>query len=318
MKLTEGRYAGYVGEEPEYEQWATFGSGIGNTDVGAAMVMSNEVDRLGMDTNEMGWVLGWVMECYEKELLSRDDLDGLEMTWGNAEATRELMRNIAHRRGFGDVLAEGVMRASRKVGTEAEKLAVYTPKGTSPRGHDHRGRWSEMFDTVVSSMGTYESHLGAVPNFEDYGLPAKIGNFDADMIALAVAKTKGSVQFEDSLVTCRFVTGAHLHLLCRALEAAAGWDFDFEEAMNVGRRAVNTARVFNLRRGIGHELERPSERYGSTPVDGPNAGVGIMPHWDRMLGIYYENMGWDREKGVPLPETLRKLDLDDLVAELPK
>lgn len=318
MKLTEGPYAGYEGEEPEYEQWAAFGAGIGNTDVGGAFVLSNEVDRLGMDCNEMGWVLGWTMECYEKELLSRDQLDGLQMTWGNVEAARQLMRNIAHRKGFGDVLAEGVMRAARKIGGEVAKFAVYTPKGNSPRSHDHRGRWSEMFDTVVSSTGTYESHLSAMPDLEPYGLPARIGDFDADVTAEAVAKTKGAVQFEDSLVTCRFVTGMHLDLLCQAVEAATGWDFDSQEAFHVGRRAVNIARVFNLRRGIGHELERPSERYGSTPTDGPNVGTGIMEHWDKMLEIYNENMQWDKKTGVPLPETLRSLGLEDLIADLPK
>jgi aldehyde:ferredoxin oxidoreductase len=318
MKLTEGPYAGYEGEEPEYEQWAAFGSGIGNTDVGGAFVLSNEVDRLGMDCNEMGWVLGWTMECYEKELLGPDQLDGLQMDWGNVEAARQLMRNIANRKGFGDVLAEGVMRAAQKIGGETLKFAVYTPKGNSPRGHDHRGRWSEMFDTAVSSMGTYESHLGGTPNKEAYGLPEQIGDYDPDMIAEAVAKTKGVMQFEDSLVTCRFVTGARVGQLCEALNAATGWDFDLQEAFLVGRRSVNIARMFNLRRGIGHDLEHPSERYGSTPTDGPNAGTGIAEHWDKMLEIHNENMQWDKKTGVPLPETLRSLDLEDMIADLPK
>jgi aldehyde:ferredoxin oxidoreductase len=317
MKLTEGKHAGYEGEEPEYEQWAAFGSAIGNPDLGGAFVLSNEVDRLGMDCNEMGWVIGWVMECYEKELLSQDDLDGLQMDWGNVEAARQLVRNIANRRGFGDILAEGVMRAARKVGGEAARLAIYTAKGNSPRGHDHRGRWSELFDTSVSSMGTYESHLGGTPNKEAYGLPAQIGDHDPDLIAEAVAKTKGAVQFEDSLVTCRFVTGMYLDLLCPAVEAATGWDFDFREAFNLGRRAVNLARVFALRRGIDHRLERPSERYGTPAPDGPHAGIPIMEHWDRMLEVHHRNMGWD-SNGVPLPETLRSLGLEDVIRDLPK
>ena len=106
--------------------------------------------------------------------------------------------------------------------------------------------------------------------------------------------------------------------LCEALNAATGWDFDLQEAFLVGRRSVNIARVFNLRRGIGHELEHPSERYGSTPIDGPNAGTGIAEHWDRMLEIHNENMQWDKKTGVPLPETLRGLDLGDLIADLPE
>jgi len=318
MKLTKGPYAGYVGEEPEYEQWAAFGSVIGNCDVGGAMVLANEVDRLGMEANEMGWVIGWVMECYEKEVLSRDDLDGLEMTWGNVEATRQLVQNIAHRRGFGDILAEGVMRASHKVGGEAAQCAIYTFKGNTPRGHDHRGNWYELFDTSVADFATMESNPGLIPNHPAYGLPERTEAFNADQMATAIAKTKGALQLQDSLVTCRFVTGSHLDLLCSTVEAATGWDFDFQEALDVGRRGVNIARVFNVRRGLGTDRERPSKRYGSTPVDGPNAGISIQPNWDRMLGVYYENMGWDKETGAPLPATLRSLGLDDLIDDLPK
>ena len=120
--------------------------------------------------------------------------------------------------------------------------------------------------------------------------------------------------FEDSLVTCRFRPDA-LDLLSQAVNAATGWDMDFQEAMTVGRRAVNRARVFNLRHGIGPELDRPSARYGSTPSDGVAAGRGIGPHWDLMLSNYYGLMGWS-EQGVPLPETLRGLGLDDAVADL--
>jgi len=95
MKVTEGPYAGYFGKEPEYEQWAAWGSQIYQEDPGAAVMLSNEVDKLGLDCNEAGWIAGWVMECYEKGALTRDDLDGLEMTWGNVEATLSLVKNIA-------------------------------------------------------------------------------------------------------------------------------------------------------------------------------------------------------------------------------
>ena len=86
--------------------------------------------------------------------------------------------------------------------------------------------------------------------------------------------------------------------------------------MVVGKRAANLARAFNLRAGIGAELDRPSMRYGSTPLDGLLAGHGIMPHWDSMLKNYYEKMGWDVSTGVPLPETLINLELEDVVPHL--
>ncbi|OYT48473.1 hypothetical protein B6U79_02960 [Candidatus Bathyarchaeota archaeon ex4484_231] len=76
-------------------------------------------------------------------------------------------------------------------------------------------------------------------------------------------------------------------------------------------------RVFNLRHGMDLSLEAPSPRYGSTPVDGPAEGVGIMRRWGFMVRNYRRLMGWDEETGVPLPETLRKLGLEELVKDLP-
>jgi len=137
MTVTEGRYTGYFGKEPDYEQWAAWGPQIGQTDPGAAVMLSNEVDRLGLDCNESGWIVGWVMECYEKGLLTSDDLDGLEMTWGNVVATHTLLRNISYRKGFGATLAEGVKRAAEHIGGEAVRLAVYTMQPNTPRTHDH-------------------------------------------------------------------------------------------------------------------------------------------------------------------------------------
>ncbi|MDP2950404.1 MAG: aldehyde ferredoxin oxidoreductase C-terminal domain-containing protein [Chloroflexota bacterium] len=310
MKIKDGPYAGYEGEEPEYEQWAATGSAIGQTDVDTAAVLSNDVNKLGMENNEVGWLIGWVMECYERGLLDKDDLDGLEMRWGNGEGARQLLSNTAHRRGFGNILAEGVMRASQRVGGDAGRCAIYTPKGGSPRGHDHRSRWSEMLDTSVSNTGTMETMVVAIRRPEDYGLPKPIDPFNPQVVAAAVAKSKGAMQFEDSMVTCRFITHMDVPLLCRALEASTGWHFTFDEALTMGRRVVNMMRVFNLRRGLGKRLEYPSERYGSTPTDGPNAGKAIQPHWDDMLRTYYRLMGWDEATGVPLPETLRSLGLE--------
>lgn len=122
--------------------------------------------------------------------------------------------------------------------------------------------------------------------------------------------------FEDCLGTCRFTTRGPLSAVAGAVAAATGWDFTMSEGMEVGRRTVNLLRAFNLRRGLTSELEYPSKRYGSTPVDGPAAGKSIAPHWDDMRASYYRLMGWDLETGRPLPETLEALGLGDVAAEL--
>jgi aldehyde:ferredoxin oxidoreductase len=313
LEITEGEYAGRTIEEPEYEGMAACSSLVGIDDVTMTVVLANETDRLGIDTNETGWVMAWVLECYEKGILTKEDTDGLEMTWGNGEAIMAMMNKIANRQGFGNILAEGVMRAAQHVGGEAPKLAIYTQKGNTPRSHDHRVQWLELFDTCVSNLGTLETHSSAP--YKLLGLPFPYDTFDPEVISTVEAKIKGAMVFEDSLVTCRYQTATALDLLCRAVNLATGWNIDVQEAMTVGKRAVNLARVFNLRHGISPKLDAPSVRYGSTPVDGVAAGRGIMPHWDKMLRNYYNLMGWD-ENGRPLPETLRNLGLDFIIPQV--
>lgn len=313
MKVTEGPYTGFVGEEPEYEGWSSWSSVIGQTDPGTALMLANEVDNLGMDTNEASWVIAWLMECYEKGILTSSDTDGLEMVWGDEKVTKEMLHKIAHREGIGDLLAEGVMRASRKIGGEAPNMGIYTMKGNTPRSHDHRAVWWEMFDTCVSNTGTIEN-LSRFPR-EQLGLPAVYDEFSPEEVSTLVAKSKGAMAFEDSVVLCRFASCSNLALQTRLINAATGWDLTVDDVMMVGRRAVNLMRAFNLRHGVSSELDAPSPRYGSVPVDGPVAGKAIMPSWNDMVQNYYKHMGWDRN-GRPLPETLIILGLENVIPHL--
>ncbi len=308
MEVKEGPYAGVV-EEPEYEQLAAWGPAIGQDDVEAAFMLSGLTDRLGFENNEAGWLTGWLMECFEKGWLTKEQTGGFEIRWGDAQAAKELLHMIASRKGFGDILGEGVKRGSEKIGGPAAEAAIYTLKGNTPRGHDHRTRWAEMFDTCVSNTGTIETHTSVMG-------PDAQGPGDWKAVSTEVARTKGLMQLEDSVGTCRFNTRMNAEHITAAVSAATGWDFTPKEAKRVGLRAVNLMRAYNLRAGIGAEHDRPSARYGSTPVDGPHAGLGIMPHWDEMLSNYYSLMGWHPETGIPLPETLRDLGISYVIRDL--
>lgn len=307
VKVTEGPYTGYVGEEPEYECMAAWGPVIGQTDPGSAIMLSNTADQLGIDSNEGGWLIGLVMECYEKGILKKSDLDGLEMNWGNVENTKAMLHKIAHREGFGDVLAEGVMRAAQRIGGEAPNMGVYLLKGHAPRGHDHRARWGEILDAATSGTGTIETGPMAVAD-----------PLSPELVVEMVAKKKVR-SFADSLVVCVFPTmtmqSNEISHLVAMLNASTGWDFTKEEALKMEMRVVNLLRVYNLRHGIGREVEMPSSRYSSAPVDGPVAGLSIRPHWGEMIGNYYKLMGWDKD-GRPLAETLRNVGLEDIISDI--
>jgi aldehyde:ferredoxin oxidoreductase len=315
VTVTEGAFKGFVGEEPEYECLAAWGPQIGNTDLGAIVMLTKEADKLGIDCNEATWSIGWAMECYEKGVFTKRETDGLELTWGNVEAVKELLNRIARRQGYlGNLLADGVMRASKKVGGEAQNWAVHTLTGASPRSHDHRGRWEELLDTCFANTSTIESTWGGThPQLVDMNPVSD--RFSHEEWLNLLTKYTGIRQFDDCVGTCRLALGNPKQVL-ECFNAVTGWNWTLEDAFTMGRRVINLLRVFNFRHGLKIENERPSKRYGSVPIDGPAAGKDIMAKWEWYRTNYYTSMGWDPKTGKPLPETLRKLGLEGVIKDL--
>lgn len=308
VRVTEGPYEGYTGDEPEYEVFAGWGPLIGQRDPGAVVMLSGTVDRLGLDSNEASWLIAMIMECYEKGVLSKSDTDGIEMHWGNVEGAKAMLFKIAARDGIGDTLANGVMRAAQTIGGEALDIAVYIAKGHAPRNHDHRARWLEMVDIATSDCGTIA--VGPQPISEPLSPEAIVETLTKKRIR----------SFVDSLVICAFpsmtMTTDKIDYLVQMLSMVTGSDHTELEAKTTALRIDNLLRVFNIRHGIRPDTEIPSQRYSSTPVDGPAKGVNIRPHWDSMLDAFYSEMGWDRVSGKPFPETLRNLGLNSVINDI--
>ena len=311
--IRSGENKGKIVDEPEYEGWSGCGWTIGATDREGIAWLNTQCDRACVDVNEFGWVCGWVMECYEKGYITRQQL-GFELKWGDIKGANRLLEMIAHREGFGAILAEGTKRAAEKLGGEAQKCAVYFVRGATPRGHDHRGRWDEMLDVATSSNGTMETGNPTHPT--EVGQPARINPFDGEAVAKNVAGLRGRRAFEDSLGICIFTTRTRLENICRALSAATGWYYSVEEAIRFGRRTGVINRATALRCGHTPAMEYPSERYWSTPVDGPAKGQSIRAQWEKMVDTWYAEVGYDRKTGKPLPKTLKDLGLDWLAKAL--
>ena len=311
IRVKEGPYAGLEAEEPEYEGIANIGSNLGIANAEAVVYLNYLCDDLGMNVTEAGWVVSWLMECCEKKLLGAYQ-DEARVSFGNVKDVEGILGKIAHRTGkIGELLAEGVMRASQAVGGDAELAAVYTRKGCSPRGHDHRARWTELVDTCFSNTGTIEATMGR-------RFPAQLGEPYKDFFdPIAVASTNGRIngwrQFEDAIGVCRFCTGNAAEGTVKAVTALTGLELDIPAATHIGRRIVTLLRVYNCRSGLTKEMERPSSRYGSTPIDGPVKGKSIMPHWDSITSTYYESMGWDPETGTPTEKTIREMGIEGLM-----
>ncbi|HEV8617712.1 MAG TPA: aldehyde ferredoxin oxidoreductase C-terminal domain-containing protein [Methylomirabilota bacterium] len=311
--IRQGPHKGAVVDEPEYEGWSGAGWTIGATEMQGVAWLNTQIDRACVDVNEFGWLCGWVMEGVEQGWITRQQL-GFDLKWGDTEGANRLLQMINKREGFGDLLAEGVKRAAEKLGGSALEAAVFTAKGASPRGHDHRARWEEMLDTCTSSTATMET--GNPVHQTEVGLPARINPFDGEQVALIVAGCRGRRNFEDSLGICIFTTRTRLENVCRALSAATGWTYTVEEAMRQGRRTAAINRAVALRCGLTPDLEKPSPRYGSTPHNGPAKGQSVSAQWEKMVDTWYGLVGYDRKTGKPRPETLKALGLDWLAKEL--
>jgi len=319
IEIKSGPHKGAIVEEAEFEATAAFSSVIGNTDVDACEWLNNLNDRLGMDAKEQAFTIGLAIECYEKGLITKKDTDGLELKWGNVQAVETLLHKIARRNGFGNVLAEGVMRAAQKIGGDAPKFAVYNKKGHAPHVQDHRGMWAMQFGMAMTDLGA-----GTAGDMGDMGdLADALGGaiMDPSLAFSAEAVPKISCQlgrrgnFVDCLGVCMFVSGVQLKTLAETLSAVTGWDYTWLDCLHVGDRTANMMRLFNIRCGQTREHDWMSPREYEAPTEGPAKGMSAAPEWDKMVDIFYEAMGWDKA-GRPLPETLRRLGLEDVGKEM--
>ncbi len=312
--IRQGEHKGKIVDEPEYEGWSGCGWTIGAVrDRDGVAWLNTQCDRACVDVNEFGWVCGWVMECMEKGYITEKQL-GFRLEWGDIKGADRLLQMLSHRQGLGALLAEGVKRAAEKLGGPAQDCAIYFEHGATPRGHDHRGRWDEMLDVATSGTGTMET--GNPVHQTELGEPARINPFDGEAVARQVARLRGRRAFEDSLGICIFTTRTRLENVCRALSAATGWYYTVEEAMRFGRRTAAINRATRLRCGILPGAERPSKRYSSTPHDGPAKGQAVSAQWEKMVDVWYGEVGYDRKTGKPLPRTLKDLGLDWLARDL--
>jgi aldehyde:ferredoxin oxidoreductase len=311
VKVRKGRYKGFVGEEPEYEIFAGFGPNWGISDPGAVIALNSLNDRLGMDAKEAAFVVSMVMEGYDKGVLSRSDVDNLDVKWGNVEALEEILRKISYREGIGDVLAEGVKRAADRLGKPFGEMAVYIKRGNAPHIHDSRTRWCTLFNQVVSNMGSQEGIDMTLRASAELGIEKPASTPD-EYLAVVEAKTAPKRQFEECLTFCYFQS-ASLQTMVTTLNCLTGAEYSVQDCLKVGRRVVNLLRMFNKREGMTIEDDTFSSRLAQVPVDGPGKGKSLAPTFESIREAYYEQMGWGKD-GMPTRETLQKLDLEFTLA----
>jgi len=308
-RVGDGEFAGLEGEGPEYETLAMCGSNLGMGDIRVVMKFNEECSDMGLDTISAGNVCGWAMELYERGIMTKKDTGGLEFRFGNADAAVALPRLIALREGIGDVLAEGVARASKKIGKDSERYAMHV-KGQEYPAYDPRGSFGMALAYATSDRGADHNRAWPV-GYEAFG---RIDPFTIEGKAELVVNDQIRTSLKYSTVMCDFLA-ADLDLVARLLNAACETDYTEDSIKVVGKRIWTLTRLFNLREGFSREDDSiPARVYlDPLPEGNPKGKVVSERGFQMMLSEYYKLFGWD-EQGRPTRETLRGLDLEELAS----
>ena len=328
LVVNDPRFPDLQLEGPEYEPLAGFTSRIGNGDLALGLKCVDMANRAGLDAIALSECISWSMECYERGILSSDEVDGLDMTWGDENTILTLIDNITRREGFGDLLADGVKTAAEHIGRGSEELAMHS-KGLEVFQADPRAVKAYALANAVASRGA--DHLRAEPWFEfsgdaeegirRYGIPETAFRLEYKGKGLVVKHFEELAAISDATGFCKN-TYNNMEVLnwdetADLLNAVTGWDLCGEEVRRIGERIVNLERAFIAREGITRADDSLPRRFLEEPIGPPTSpSAGSVVELEPMLDEYYKARGWDVETGLPTQAKLEELKLHDVVEKL--
>jgi aldehyde:ferredoxin oxidoreductase len=282
----------------------------------------------GLDVDVVSSTIAWAISCAEDGLLTQAET-GRPLSWGKADLIFELIEEIAQRKGIGDLLADGCLRASRQVGGESEKYCHHV------RGNDlFECLWEDpawAFGTVLSPRGGTHTR-GAVLTDRMDGIPDELARkWYGDVYDISSHNYNGVERLVihqerfnaalDALGICFFLSSGCPDMLlpeevARLASAVTGWNLTEDDLLEIGERIHTQERSLNIIRGLpGREGDLPPEHFVDVPLAGKYSIDRI--EWDRALDRYYKEHGWDNETGWPTQRKLRELGLDKVIERLP-
>jgi aldehyde:ferredoxin oxidoreductase len=295
-------------EGPEYETLCSFTSRIGNDDLGFALKMNTYLNRMGIDSLSAGETIGWAMECVQRGLLTKDDFDGLDFTWGNRKTIEKLLHMIVFREGIGDAFAEGTRALAEKFGGDTPKYAFHV-KGLDMICGDPRGIKAFGLTYAIASRGG--DHLRAEPFFEltqrfdeakkRWGIREIADRLSNRGKAVLVEHTERQALLTDCMTMCKNI-GLSMDVLdfdlgADLLSAGTGLDFNTDRLDKGLRGIIDVDRKLNIGFGIGPDADTLPHRFTHEPLaEGPSKGETVPVK--RMVKQYYRLRGWD-DRGNP-------------------
>ncbi|ADC89055.1 Aldehyde ferredoxin oxidoreductase [Thermocrinis albus DSM 14484] len=304
-KYTVGKETFTVG--PEYEGIFAMGTIIGNRDLDTLIDLDRLTDELGLGQIQAGGVVAWVMECYEKGLLSKDDLDGLDMKFGNTESVARLLKKIAYREGIGDCLAEGSERASDILGVGRD--FVMTVKGMEIAGHSPRAVKTQAIGYAVSNRGPV--HCDIRPGMEENNITPLGDPTNKGSVAKELAVWTSVVNSIIYCLSAERVVGLKLNdSILNMVNALMDWHLDMSDLNIIGERIYTLERLFNIREGFSKNDDTLPRRIREEATE--RGYITTDDELKSMIEEFYTAFGWDKD-GVPTQETLKRLSLEEFI-----
>lgn len=282
------------------------GSELGINNVDALLKAHVLIDDLGIDSFTLGFSLAYAFECYEKGIITKEDTDGLELTWGNTNAMFAMIHKIAYREGLGRILAEGPKRAAEIIGKGSERFALHVKGLSAPFIDDPRAWQGAGLAYAVASRGGDHRRGMVLSN-----------RFDPVGQGEAVKIQEGVNSIKDSLIICAMFLGRDVPLLAKLYSTATGVEVNETDLMTIGERITNVEKAFNVREGMTRKDDTLPKRFLEEPLpEGPAKGQVV--HLEQMLDEYYAARGWDVKTSLPKQAKLEELGLKDVADELVK
>jgi aldehyde:ferredoxin oxidoreductase len=333
VEILKGPYApvdpGYGG--PEYENVAALGSLLLIGDLNAVSKENQVCNAYGVDTISVGVIIAWIMECYERGIISKHDIDGIEATWGNVDAALKLIEKIAKRDGIGDLFAEGIRKSAKKIGKGSERYAMEI-KGLEVPMHEPRAKKGVGLSYATSVRGAchmqsfHDTDLEADNAAPEIGISKGLNRHDTSRDKVDMIKrSQDWVAVTNSLLLCTAPAWVGFNytrptFLVETLNAITGLNFTVDDLMIIGERINNLCRCFSVREGNSRKDDYLPQRFIEEPLpDGPSKGQRISKEeLEDMLDNYYELRGWRIKTGIPKLKKLKELGLEKAAMELTK
>jgi len=291
---------------PEYETIALMGSNLGMNNIEDIAFLNERCNELGMDSISLGGVLGFAIEAYEKGIVSKQDLGGIDIGWGKAQQLGRLLHNIAMRKGkLCTILGEGVKSASEKLGKKAQRIAVHA-NGLEIPGYDPRGSFGMGLAYATSDRGGCHQRAWTVTT--ELNKP-EYDRFSFEKKAQLVKNIQDERAVFFSLVLCDFAP-ISVNDCIDLLNLATGFNHNESSYLRCGERIWNLVRLFNLREGHDPENDTLPERFFKDSFTKGQAKDIVLSKkgFETCLKQYYKLRGWNTT-GVPTKEKLEEVGL---------